>query len=953
MFLNDETPNSDTQEITPTGFDADVQTAGELLIPIDALEQQAEPKTQAEIHQILYEGDMRNAAKARLYAKGTIDVDGVPVEYNEFDIDTERNLKPLSNKGEREVQSSFVSTYLSRVAKTIRLNTAALALSLNDSTETSQRKLHEAMERITNTIDYETISLIGLTNVLSGVQFGNRPAPAERVITLNIGKEMEFECFTNYVNSIDPALMEYISKRGTNDPNTRRGKRLSGFVQTVDDFYDVEWEWFSERDLNRLGRHVLNCVFEGTDSFVTEKVFGSNGHKQEAIFLSDKGIQQKESILIRAEDSIGVNYPMICPPRDWDDYGIGGGYLTPQPYPRNVLVRNSMGTQVSHAAIKAVNSLQRQAWQINPYIFNICKSLINRNIEIGSFRAFNEDMYDTVDNPNIVDPEDLRYSWDDETLTEEQIKRRNMAYRVQKLWEQEKSLTGQKAINPRRVLLMAEQILNLEIEGVKYNTFYLPWFMDNRTRCYPMVDTLNCQGSDYQKALMQFQKGVPVSEESRRDLLISIATTYGNKIDKKSYAAREEWARGQETLMKLIVADPLSETSMDFWTTADEPFQFLALCHEYVNCFLYQIQNYHYVSSGRDATCSGIQITGAMLRDPRTCKLVNVLPSDEPQDAYNDVAAEARRLLTDKEWLTAAHDRNEKNRLKRCDIWWKQFNELKAEGKRTDAQAPPEYQRRELIDIATDMKEWIKFIDRSVAKMPTMLIPYGGSYLTIYGHVRDKLQKSTDLIASSDFTIITHALIEGMARSLPAFSAVNAWFQSLAKAALEVPREDGEDSYIKWETPNGSLVCQVYTNPTTTSVTTYLGDATTTRRYNIQGEDWENINKSKMRTALAANVVHSVDAAIIQNTVNHIVDADPEIPFTAVHDCIYGPSGVIHELQKAVRLSFYECTMNNITESIAIDNLPNEQYRELVPKLQVGDAPVNLENLLKSDYLFS
>ena len=42
-----------------------------------------------------------------------------------------------------------------------------------------------------------------------------------------------------------------------------------------------------------------------------------------------------------------------------------------------------------------------------------------------------------------------------------------------------------------------------------------------------------------------------------------------------------------------------------------------------------------------DATCSGLQILAGLAKDKSTARLVNVVPSDEPQDAYAVVAATA------------------------------------------------------------------------------------------------------------------------------------------------------------------------------------------------------------------------------------------------------------------------------------------------------------------------
>ena len=42
----------------------------------------------------------------------------------------------------------------------------------------------------------------------------------------------------------------------------------------------------------------------------------------------------------------------------------------------------------------------------------------------------------------------------------------------------------------------------------------------------------------------------------------------------------------------------------------------------------------HLLPVATDATCSGLQILAGLCRDKSTAQLVNVLPSDAPQDAY-------------------------------------------------------------------------------------------------------------------------------------------------------------------------------------------------------------------------------------------------------------------------------------------------------------------------------
>ena len=103
------------------------------------------------------------------------------------------------------------------------------------------------------------------------------------------------------------------------------------------------------------------------------------------------------------------------------------------------------------------------------------------------------------------------------------------AYHDQKLDEQ-------KAEPPRRVVGMAREF--------KDEQFYFPWFLDQRGRLYPTVTALSPQGADYGKALLKSANGAPLTEDTRRDLLISIATAGAFEgVDKKDFFERMTWAQ--------------------------------------------------------------------------------------------------------------------------------------------------------------------------------------------------------------------------------------------------------------------------------------------------------------------------------------------------------------------------------------------------------------------------
>jgi DNA-directed RNA polymerase len=110
------------------------------------------------------------------------------------------------------------------------------------------------------------------------------------------------------------------------------------------------------------------------------------------------------------------------------------------------------------------------------------------------------------------------------------------------------------------------------------------------------------------------------------------------------------------------------------------------------------------------------------------------------------------------------------------------------------------------------------------------------------------------------------------------------------------------------------------------------------------------VKDSKMRTALAANTVHSLDASLLQLALHDYTDT----PFTTVHDCVYGPSGSLGFLVKRIKAAFHTVVSGNfLFDMLEANGLENDA--ELVAQLQLmtHDDDQLLESIKDSEYLFS
>jgi DNA-directed RNA polymerase len=301
-------------------------------------------------------------------------------------------------------------------------------------------------------------------------------------------------------------------------------------------------------------------------------------------------------------------------------------------------------------------------------------------------------------------------------------------------------------------------------------------------------------------------------------------------------------------------------------------------------------------------------------------------------------------------------EKREKNRELAAERRLKEYEQQKD---KIEDLRPSKYEPWSLEDTKRSLP--LDKIDRSVAKMVVMLTPYGGTFPTMLKHVRKKLEEKGCELHSADYTTITHALIAGMAKALRAFSEVNAWFKTLAKLAMKVKKDAKEtDITVEWITPNGSHIYQEYYLDDNDQVTTSTNDSGIVRTYTSKKRNIDKMNDRKMSTALAANVVHSLDANIIQEAVVAYVSKyksgrKGQMPgFTAVHDCIYGPSGTLSALTACIKDSFYNTTVaNNPLQTMLELNLPDPVTRDELPILHQGKARISKAALNRSLYLFS
>jgi DNA-directed RNA polymerase len=486
------------------------------------------------------------------------------------------------------------------------------------------------------------------------------------------------------------------------------------------------------------------------------------------------------------------------------------------------------------------------------------------------------------------------------------------------------------AKNPYRVLKQAARFLNVP-------RIYFSLFFDSRLRIYTHAMGLTYQGSDYQKALLQFADGLTLTDKNKKqvegELLVSIANCWGN--DKLPFKERIEWAREHIKNLSYVAEEPLSTAAYSVWTAADEPFQFLALLREYFELFVWHTKTVTQVPGGRDATNSGSQILGGMCRDAKTCFYTNVVldfngqKSDTVQDLYGVVAKGAQAYLRNDVWVSTNLAKYRKQAL------------AKAEKNGYDINA----------DFVLNIDPAI--VNRSHLKRLCMVDSYGGSWSSKNEYVSETLAETAlDLdikISLAEKRLVTDAGIAAQANEFPLSTELNKWFKHVGKSAIAAGLE-----LIQWDTPDGSHIVQEYRVPNYVQVTTYAmgggtywqplesDKATRGKRSSATVRDGykDEILEGKTQTALGANYTHSHDSCIIRYAFNTI-----DTPYFGIHDCIYAPHGGLEKACKHMRYGYYQTVKGDCLEGLV---KANGLECNAPPK---GDADIS--ECIDAPYMFS
>ena len=784
-------------------------------------------------------------------------------------------------------------------------------------------------------MDEMNMGHIGMSRVADALGRGGKLRKTEDKTASEIGENLNHQGRIQYLMDADPDYGHWLKKIYLDDPNRTYDYKIKALTHAMNKRDDLNgWVDFSHQQCRAAGSFVLQAVVSLKDQTDQHYIFerrlawdnavkSKRKHKVYYIALTKFGMRWRETIQKMVEDDAGVQWPMLWLPNDWGN-DTRGGYYGPAPKKYSQVVHSIYSkpehiTQLGTTHLEALNHLQKVPHRMNQYIYNLMYQLKDRYWKIGSFVTYEyescaEECMSIKDNDYI---ESLDKKGDE-------YKQLMAIYRDE---YDKMDLDKKRGMSTQRVLATAERFADEPY-------FFITWFSDWRGRLNAACDTVNPQGSEWQKALFHSAHGVEINERTLPNLLINLAITGefetpNGKSNKLTYPEREQWGRDfmESGELAAMVDDPLTYR---YWMEAEEPFQFLATCEEIKALFIDKTRDKTRLYVARDMTCSGIQIMSALSRDKAAGEATNVVPMPDGQlrDGYETVAENARELASDKAFLDACMQRREENRIAR----------------NKKVPADQHWPERNFVDIDVDR------IDRKVCKKATMVAGYGGTFISRSEGVYEACEEAGWELHIADRSIAAKAVIKAMDIAFPKIAEMNEWLCKLIDMKVKQNADEGE-YVLSWVTPQGGTeVRQVYRESLMKQIRTWAASGGHYGRIVQDSKGtasviygWGDTLPKKHRTAGPANIVHSLDADIL---VGAIANLPKDWPIYFVHDCAMATASHIDDVVAELRQSFHRTCSYDF-----LGSLVKRWGLEGVEMLELGD--LDLDQCVDSQFMFT
>ncbi|MEC8066255.1 MAG: DNA-directed RNA polymerase [Pseudomonadota bacterium] len=660
---------------------------------------------------------------------------------------------------------------------------------------------------------------------------------------------------------------------------------------------DIEHNSWTPREAFKVGERILDIIRSATGYI--EMV---EQHKRPYLV---KATQKVQEWLKEANYKCRLHHvdylPMLCEPNDWKSLS-DGGYLTlhtSMVKHRSGFNKNYFESNVSVEVFNCINNLQKVRWRINHSVYKVLSYTSNLPCGFEGLPVLGS--FEKPAKPFI--PEHLSGLNIGDMPEPYQGTMREWKDECKRYHEQKRK-RSQKYIQFKRSMDIAQEYLDRD--------FWFVYQYDSRGRVYPLSKYLNYQsGGDVVRALLTFaeEKAVTTAEQLEQ-LKIHGANLYG--LDKLTYEERVSWVEGNAKDISNVAKDPME---CKWWVNADCPWQFLAFCFEYQKYLDNGLPFDSNLPISSDATCSGLQHLSAMLKDPVVGAKVNLIPSDVRRDLYQDIADQMNDELCNRSDCIALH--------------------------------------------------WKGHVDRTLTKSPVMTVPYSVTHDGNVNQIKEALENHPNAKELDWLERLEHSrYLAGLCRDV--LDDILGKVKEGQKYMREIVKVHNKNNVpVRWVSPVGFPVWMVNYKSKVERVKSTLkwagfGFGDTKRvRTNLAIDDETTIKKVKQLNSICANVVQSMDAALMSRVVSNSIEAEVD-SFMMIHDSFGTHVADKVKLDEIVRRSMVEI----YEEKDILDELASYpkalDYKEITtggdvrwtPRLPLrGD--LSLGEVVKSRYFFS
>jgi len=593
-----------------------------------------------------------------------------------------------------------------------------IGLKIGDNLNTAtgyQRTLYAYIQ----SLDAESSAAIAIKRTFDKVFSPKRGDNHVRSVTIAIGSAIEAECQMRHYEKVCPGLLYKLKEKYWHESKGTAQKLTS--IQTAINKCATEHKWhrWGRDTQSKVGGWYLD-VIEKVTGWFNQALIQQGRKRNQVVVYTEEFVKNKDKIMSQADLFSPLTLPMLVEPQQWSRVDLGGYYLNRLRQCHDMVRRGPPLCIQGDEPFKFLNKIQEVAYRLNPFVVGVAEHFDKRGQAIGKFRPIIH--YEVTPKPVDIDSN----------------------FEARKEYNKKETQRQNQQSQEFRRSCRTRIIMNVMSKFKDKDRYYIPWSFDYRGRTYPIPSFLTPQDSDFGKSLIRFAEEAEVNKDTEHWLAFHVATTYG--LDKATIDERLEWVHEPENiqLIKQVATNPIDNVGS--WEKAEEPWQFLAACEEYYSCIISQSRNTTGLPVAIDATCSGLQILAALAEDPKTAQLVNVLPSDKPQDAYKVVAECAKPYIPH-----SIHS-----------VW-----------------------------------------DRKAVKRTVMTIPYNAKPFSNRSYIRDALKEKGIEISKEDLTQTVQAVRDAMNQVVPGPMRVMKWIESEVVRAIK----DGAKELV-WKTPSGFIVTQ-------------------------------------------------------------------------------------------------------------------------------------------------